>query len=61
MHLIFMLRGSITQVQLFEMFMHTQMWRWDREILNQDGTRSKKPKYHKGNLQGVLRKIPFGY
>lgn len=56
-----MLRGSITQVQLFEMFLHTQMWRWDREILNKDGTRSKKPKYHKGNLQGVLRKIPFGY
>ena len=54
MHLIFMARGSITQIPQFEMFLHTQMWAWDRINLHTG-------EWERMLVQGVLRKIPLGY
>ena len=54
MHLYFLIRGIKQQVDLFEMFMQTQMFRWDRVDLT-------TKEIITCNVQGSLRITPFGY
>lgn len=49
-----MIRGIKQQVDLFEMFMQTQMWKWTRKNL-------KTGQNEIVQVQGALRVIPFGY
>ena len=54
MHLYFLIRGLKQQVDIFEMFMQTQMFKWKRKNL-------KTGKEEICQVQGALRIIPFGY
>lgn len=54
MHLYFMVRGVIHQLNLFEMFMSTQMFPWKRKNL-----KTGKDEYIQ--VQGGLRRAPWGY
>lgn len=54
MHLIFMVRGLLQQVRLFEKFMETQMFPWKRINLKTGETEVVQ-------VQGGLRTLPFGY
>ena len=49
-----MARGIMQQLRLFEMFMETQMFKWGR-------TNLKTGKIEYVQVQGSLRKLPFGY
>lgn len=54
MHLYFMVRGIIQQVELFKMFMQTQMFKWVRKNL-------KTKKEDVVQVQGALRECGFVY
>lgn len=54
MHLIFLARGIISQLNVFEMFMQTQMFKWERKNL-------KTGEIEVVQVQGALRRLPFGY
>lgn len=54
MHLFFMVRGIISQVKLFEIFMQSQMFIWKRKNL-------KTGEDELCQVQGSLRVMPFGY
>ncbi|MAF43374.1 MAG: hypothetical protein CMI54_04265 [Parcubacteria group bacterium] len=60
MHLIFGVRGLIQQLNIFEMFMQTQMWVWKREVLTKKGKPHKIPKYDYVQVQGALRRVIGG-
>lgn len=54
MHLYFLVRGIKQQVELFNMFLQTQMFPWKRKNL-------KTGKEEVVQVQGALRVFPFGY
>lgn len=54
MHLYFMVRGLKQQLELFEMFMQTQMFNWKRK--NRETGQDEII-----GVQGGLRVMPFGY
>ena len=62
MHLFFFVRGVIQQLNIFEMFLQTHMWIWKREKLTKKGESFKpKKRYEVCQVQGALRRTPFGY
>ena len=63
MHLLFFVRGIYHEVEVWKMFMQTQMFPWKRKRLIdvKTGKKLKKPVEELTGVQGALRVAPWGY